>query len=61
MRTSDNHFYGDRFRGKVGTYHDLGLEELGYVEGDGEGDDGDDVLEEPPPQRPRARQRLVVV
>ena len=42
-------------------YHNLGLEELGYVEGDGEGDDGDDVLEEPPPQRPRARQRLVVV
>ena len=43
------------------THRDLGLEELGYVEGDGEGDDGDDVLEEPPPQRPRARQRLVVV
>ena len=43
------------------TYHNLRLEELGYVEGDGEGDDGDDVLEQPPPQRPRARQRLVVV
>ena len=61
MRMPDNQLYGFRFRGKVGTYHDLRLEEFGYVEGDGEGDDGDDVLEEPPPQRPRARQRLVVV
>ena len=43
------------------TYHNLRLEELGYVEGDGEGDDGDDVLEQPPPQSPRAVQGLVVV
>ena len=61
MRMPDNQLYGFRFRGKVGTYHDLRLEEFGDVEGDGEGDDWDDVLEEPPPQRPRARQRLVVV
>ena len=43
------------------TYHNLRLEELGYVEGDGEGDDGDDVLEQSLPQCPRAGHGLVVV
>ena len=43
------------------THHNFRLEELGYVEADGEGDDGDDVLEQPPPQRPGTVEGLVVV
>ena len=43
------------------THHNLRLQELGHVEPDGEGDDGDDVLEQPPPQRPGTVQGLVVV